>query len=249
MGLAWINTACRSDGYDVGISTPYRYDILLAAHEIAHNLGAQHDTDTACASDLDKVMWPYISLNTSQNFSSCTLESVKRSLVNSCHAETIDLQVSLNQTGSRTVEVTIKNNDRSRTNVSAMLKVDLPEASIAAALDGRCVAPDTDIECNIGTLLAGQEEKLSFTLVSSPSNDRTAEISVENVDFADPQPANNHARVLLNSGEIIALLDPQETLPDQPLTEPKQLGVIGGFGTLDIVAAFAVLLICRRRFV
>ena len=42
VGLAWIDTACRSDGYDVGISTPYQHDILLAAHEIAHNLGLGH---------------------------------------------------------------------------------------------------------------------------------------------------------------------------------------------------------------
>lgn len=95
VGLAWIDTACRSDGYDVGLSTPYRHEILLAAHEIAHNLGAQHDTDTACRVDNDKVMWPFISSHTSQNFSSCTRSSVRQSLQNSCHVKTRDVQVSL----------------------------------------------------------------------------------------------------------------------------------------------------------
>jgi len=86
VGLAWIDTACRPDGYDVGLSTKYRHDVLLASHEIAHNLGALHDTDTACAVSTDKVMWPYISAGTSQHFSSCTVNSVKSSLKNSCHA-------------------------------------------------------------------------------------------------------------------------------------------------------------------
>jgi len=86
VGLAWIDTACRPDGYDVGLSTKYRHDVLLASHEIAHNLGALHDTDTACAVSTDKVMWPYISAGTSQHFSRCTVNSVKSSLQNSCHA-------------------------------------------------------------------------------------------------------------------------------------------------------------------
>lgn len=246
VGLAWINTACRSDGYDVGISTPYRYDVLLAAHEIAHNLGAQHDTDTSCASELDKVMWPYISLNTSQNFSSCTLESVRQSLANSCHAETIDLQVSLNQTSSSTMEVIVKNNDDTRANPAATLTVELPESSVAAALDSRCIVPGNDIECNIGTLLAGQEERMSFTLVSTPGSDRTAEISVENTDYADPQPLNNHARLLLNNGVIVSFLEPQESLPGID-AESKQLVGLGGFGFADVIAAMSALFVWRRR--
>ena len=57
VGLAWIDTACRSDGYDVGLSTPYQHDILLAAHEIAHNLGALHDSETACAASTDCLLY------------------------------------------------------------------------------------------------------------------------------------------------------------------------------------------------
>ena len=43
LGLGWINTACRTDGYDISVSTPFTFDALLAAHEMAHNLGAVHD--------------------------------------------------------------------------------------------------------------------------------------------------------------------------------------------------------------
>jgi hypothetical protein len=252
VGLAWINTACRTDGYDVGISTPYRYDVLLTAHEIAHNLGAQHDTDTACASEVDKVMWPYISLNTSQNFSSCTLESVQQSLANSCHAQTVDLQVSLNQTGASTMEVTVRNNDNSLVNPAATLKVDLPESSIAAALDSRCQVPGNSIECNFGTLQAGQEERVAFTLVSTPQSDRTAEIFVENPDFADPLPANNHAQVLINNGVILSFLEPRGPLPSydrDAAAGTATIDALGHFSRFDLLLLLAgtIVLRCFRR--
>jgi len=133
VGLAWIDTACRNDGYDVGLSTPYRHEILLAAHEIAHNLGALHDTDTACRVENDKVMWPYISSQTSQNFSSCTRTSVQRALQNSCHAKTIDLQVSQFANDDDTNIATVRNNYAEQSSTSSTLTIDLP-AHIATAL-------------------------------------------------------------------------------------------------------------------
>jgi hypothetical protein len=80
VGLAWIDTACHPDGYDVSLSTPYRHDILLAAHEIAHNLGAEHDSDTYCAEVDTGIMWRVVSDNTSQYFSDCTRMAVAESI-------------------------------------------------------------------------------------------------------------------------------------------------------------------------
>jgi hypothetical protein len=249
VGLAWINTACRSDGYDVGISTPYRHDVLLAAHEIAHNLGAEHDTDTACAAQDDKVMWPYISMNTSQSFSSCTLEAVERSLQNSCHAETIDLQVSLNQTNANTVAVTVKNNDNLRANSSATLTVELPENSLAAALDGRCENPDGNIKCDMGTLLAGAEETVFFELIASPDANRTAAFVVENIDFTDPLPQNNHASLLVNNAQIVAIVDPFAGTPvnDTASATPPTAIETGSIGLLDLCLIPVGAVLYRRR--
>ena len=127
VGLAWIDTACRTDGYDVGISTHYAHDILLVAHEIAHNLGAHHDNETACAASTDKVMWPYISAGTSQHFSSCTVKAVKRSLARSCHAEVVDLELAATVDSGSTAGITVKNNDSFRASPAAALAIDLPE--------------------------------------------------------------------------------------------------------------------------
>ncbi len=123
VGLAWIDTACRTDGYDVGLSTHYQHDILLAAHELAHNLGALHDSDTACATSSDNVMWPYISSATSQNFSSCTVRSVKRALARSCHAVATQAQ-----------ELALTTSPNSQWGNAATNTLDRPAAALAVEL-------------------------------------------------------------------------------------------------------------------
>jgi hypothetical protein len=191
VGLAWINTACRTDGYDVGLSTPYRHEILLAAHEVAHNLGAEHDSETACSIENDKVMWPYISSNTSQNFSSCTRNSVRQSLQNSCHVKTIDLQVSLAADDAQNFTATVRNNDTEQSSTSSTLTIDLPANTIATALDGDCAAPDNQMKCTIGTLLPGGENQVRLNLQTSADTSGnttgTTEQSIEG------QPIEGHS--------------------------------------------------------
>lgn len=205
VGLAWIDTACRTDGYDVGISTPYRHDILLTAHEIAHNLGAKHDSETACSSQTDKVMWPYISSNTSQYFSSCTLESVNESLQNSCHTETIDLQVTVSrpENNNDTVTATVTNNDYLRSNPSAVLSIDYPASSTATALEGDCQQPDNNLECSIGTLLPGAQETIVVQFDQIDEFDSVVSFTVDNENSADPAPQNNHVAMDIREGLIV----------------------------------------------
>lgn len=191
VGLAWIDTACRTDGYDVGLSTPYQHEVLLAAHEIAHNLGAKHDSDTACRIENNKVMWPYISSHTSQNFSSCTTNSVRQSLENSCHIKTLDLQVSLTENDERTYTATVTNNDLERTSPSSTLLIGLPENTVATTLAGDCIAPDSQLSCAIGALLPGAENQVRLnienfngeenqTLVASINPNDTPDLSLDN---------------------------------------------------------------------
>jgi len=157
VGLAWINTACRPDGYDVGISRPYQHDILLAAHEIAHNLGAHHDTETSCRTETDKVMWPYISSQTSQQFSSCTHSAVMQALENSCHIPATDLQLSLSTDTEDTISGAARYNNDKRATTATTLTFDWPAGDNATALDGECNRPEQRLKCTIGTLLPGDE--------------------------------------------------------------------------------------------
>lgn len=86
MGLAWIGTACRTDGYDVSVVTPFGNGGLLSAHEIAHSMGAPHDDETSCGEG-SHIMSRRITGKTKQTFSSCSVQSVKAQLAaSSCHA-------------------------------------------------------------------------------------------------------------------------------------------------------------------
>lgn len=90
LGLAWIGTACRSDGYDVSVVTPFSNANLLTTHEIAHSMGAPHDSDTPCG-ESRYLMSRRISRGTKQTFSKCSVQSVKAQLAKSrCHTRTKD---------------------------------------------------------------------------------------------------------------------------------------------------------------
>jgi len=52
VGLAFSGSACRTDGYDVSMSRPFLFPVELAAHEIGHNLGADHDDATLECADI-----------------------------------------------------------------------------------------------------------------------------------------------------------------------------------------------------
>lgn len=245
VGLAWIDTACRTDGYDVGISTPYRHDILLAAHEIAHNLGAKHDSETACAAQQDKVMWPYISSNTSQYFSSCTLDAINTSLQNSCHTETIDLQVSLSSPDTNTISATVTNNDFLRSNPSATLSIDFPDNATATTLEGDCGLPTNDLECSIGTLLPGAQETIVVRFNQLNDNNPIANFYLENEESADPVPENNHVSINIRNGMIASNNPglPSEVFPQTGGNAGAELKIGTGGFPLSALGLLACILI------
>ena len=256
VGLAWIDTACRSDGYDVGLSTPYRHEILLAAHEIAHNLGAMHDSDTACNVENDKVMWPYISDKTSQNFSTCTRSSVRQSLQSSCHVQTVDLQVSLFENNENSYTATVKNNDAAQSSTSSTLTIELPHNSIATALYGDCLAPANRVECAIGTLLPGAEDYVRVSVESTigvvglaDAADLSAQeftASIASNDLPDMAQDNNRASIYSGTFD-----DNDESQQDAlaPTDSGANSGdfITEGGGSAPLIAALVLFTVAIRR--
>ena len=223
VGLAWIDTACRTDGYDVGISTHYKYDILLAAHEIAHNLGALHDSETACAASTDKVMWPYISSGTSQQFSSCTVETVKRALAHSCHAEAIDLELAVSFESGNTVKATVKNNDPFRANPAATLAIDLPEGGSTTTVQGDCIdnkinqntKDESTIECKVGSLGPGDDSVIIFQVDPSLTNEVHASVKPDH--YIDLVKDNNTLRIYTGNNNLEIETDQEPMLDSHSL--------------------------------
>lgn len=253
VGLAWIDTACRSDGYDVGLSTPYRHEILLAAHEIAHNLGAMHDSDTACNIENNKVMWPYISDKTSQNFSTCTRSSVRRSLQNSCHVQTVDLQVSLFENDKNSYTATVRNNDAAQSSTSSTLTIDLPHNSIATAMYGDCLAPANRVECAIGTLLPGAEDHIRVSVESAADPADAAGItaqeftaSIASNDLPDLAQDNNRASIY--TGTFNDNDESQQDSLASTDSDANSGGLISeGGGSAPFIATLVLLPVAIRR--
>jgi len=114
LGLAWIDSACRSDGYDVGVTTPSSFGDILLTHELGHSLGAKHDTNTTCDDNPRSLMWPNISGRTEAAFSECSQTSVMQSRGKQCLINSVDLSLSALSTGS-TVNFDMVNPDASLT--------------------------------------------------------------------------------------------------------------------------------------
>lgn len=83
VGLAYIDTICRTDGYDVGVSRVVDRDVFTFAHELAHNIGAEHDLDTQCG-DHGRMMNATLGAEMQYAFSQCSVKSLRRGMARSC---------------------------------------------------------------------------------------------------------------------------------------------------------------------
>ncbi|MEM6985966.1 MAG: reprolysin-like metallopeptidase [Pseudomonadota bacterium] len=214
VGLAFIDVACRTDGYDVSAATPYRQNFLLAAHEMAHNLGAEHDTDTQCASDSSKIMSPYFNSDTRQEFSSCSKLSINHSLQGSCHAPAIDLQATIGHASDSQLTAWVSNNDPTRP-ASAALSVAVPDATISQVPKGCSLSESGVLVCDLASLAAGDTRKLEFGLSYSQSSDsvRRVGLSVEPIVVEDALLHNNAAQIKRQAGIEYSNTTPVSSTP------------------------------------
>ncbi len=83
VGLAYIDTICRTDGYDVGVSRVVDRAVFTFAHELAHNIGAEHDLDTQCGDD-GRMMNATLRPDMQYAFSQCSVKSLRQGLARSC---------------------------------------------------------------------------------------------------------------------------------------------------------------------
>ena len=237
IGLGWIGTACRTDGYDVSVSTPFPFDTLLAAHEIAHNLGALHDDDPACSGESTSIMWPRLSSRTTGVFSNCSREQVQQGVAAGCNLDVIDLAIGLQATAleglaRRQLTVVVRNNDHSRTARNVEAELQIPGNLRVEAMPGRCTRNSNEIRCNLGDLPAGSNSSFSFDTIMSGTAIVPVLARTNQTTAIDISQLNNQVVVDVRNSNGIALVLNQEdgTTAGQPQV-PSNSGASAGTGT------------------
>jgi len=165
LGLAWIDTLCRTDGYDVGITTPSAIGDVLLTHELGHSLGSQHDSDTSCNQDTSKIMWPHISSRTEVEFSGCSQASLSGARAKVCLRDAVDVALMVDD-GAGGVTFEASNLDTEIT-VDASLIVETSTAGLVSYPAGCNPVSPTSARCVISALTAGERRSLFFEVDES----------------------------------------------------------------------------------
>lgn len=244
LGIAWIGSICRTDGYDVGVTTPSSIGGLLLTHEIAHSLGAVHDDVTSCASETDKLMWPYLSTGTKSVFSDCSKDNLSGASSKSCLIDGVDIGVAVSGDVN---EITVSlNNPDSSMLVSGVLILESSTLDVLLLPESCTQSASGGVECVIRDLSPNETRPLVVPLNSAVVNAQTI-ISVEmtSMNVLDYSKKNNSVEYSVMSGEQYqASAEPEQT----PLEPDSAAGGSGGSGAVFMISLFAFLLSLARLF-
>ena len=218
LGLAWIDTACRLDGYDVGVTTPSTFGDVLLTHELGHSLGAQHDSDTECNDNPRSLMWPNISSKTDTRFTSCSTTSVLRSRSKTCLRNSVDLVLGA-FSDSSTVMFDIVNTDKALT-LDARLLVETSAPDQLAWPAGCQVQTPTSAVCFVDTLNPAENRALSFQISAHfQGSDAPVTAKLVPVGLLELKPDDNLATASLAGGvslEHLPVSSPALNLDNAP---------------------------------
>jgi len=259
LGLAWIGSACRTDGFDVSVVTPYKMPSLLSTHEIGHTMGAPHDSDTSCSSQTRHIMWPFLSSASGRTFSSCSKEAVAETMAaNNCHIDAMDLSLELDDIYSDSLALTVTNQDYQRATPDALLTVSGPGVGSAATPQGCNRIDSNKIQCGLGTLTPMQSEQFTFDFENELSDTAQVIATVEGNGFIDVDTFNNSFKTDIY-GNLSPYTGPINNDPTSasnftystPQKSPSAITGAAGGGLFNPAGALAliVLLAARRRLV
>lgn len=192
-------------------------DSLIAAHEIGHNFGAQHDGEAGSACEAEPrtfLMSP--SVNGSDQFSACTLSQMQ-SLVSgaSCFSPvaTTDAAVIPGTTpssellGNSATVSFIVNSTGSESIDDVNLAITVPglvNVDSAFSSQGNCSSGAGSANCSVGTLATGAAATITLdvTAVATGSASFTASLSANN----DENSSNNESSVQFTIEPAIDLI-------------------------------------------
>lgn len=206
IGLSWINTACRTDGYNASVSRPFSEQMLLAAHELAHNLGAIHDNEKSCDIEYNQVMWPNISSATTSSFSDCSKAAVTPKLNASCNLDNVDIGISLELNRSKTFEkqteslaITAHNTHSYRDATDINSATLLQEGITVSNLPEQCFQLADTVYCSHGNIKALASRRFDLNINYSTTETQIVKVHIDAPTTNDVSNSNNNAILDLNN--------------------------------------------------
>lgn len=220
VGIAWRGTLCQNY-FGAGVSegrSGALDDSLVAAHEIGHNFGAEHDGQAGSACEAETgpfIMSP--SLNGSQVFSACSIgimqaEAAGASCVNALPAVDVSIvpqgQVANILLGANTDFVYEVSSNGTLDVAAVVADFSLPSSLTFASVTttaGTCTNGAGTVSCNIGDLpgLSSETIAISAMPTSVGIGSLTASVSTSDVD---ERPVNNQDAVQLSVDPAVDLI-------------------------------------------
>ena len=242
VGLGWIDTVCRVDGYDVSMATPFAFDTLLSAHEIAHNLGALHDEDPLCAArdggaPPGGLMEERLSKTTVTGFSACSLERLRRALGADCLLDSLDLALDVlvsptdapdGVSGEWRLAVGVTNGDPFRTASAVRTRTRLPADAVIVGASAGCLASGELLVCEHGDIAPEADATVAVRVTLPDGGAREAVVVIVPGTFVDSDPAND--RVTLELGAPLAMPAARRPADDGDGAPPADAGTTPGAG-------------------
>gem|GEM_PF-1231338 len=256
IGLGWISTACRLDGFDLSMSTPFPFDALLAAHEIAHNLGALHDDNEQCLTEVDEqsntLMWPELSSSSTAAFSHCSARNMQASLNASCNLNNIDVGVRLRTYPSseflrRSVVIDVANQDLLQRSTEVISSTKFPFGTLIHDISAGCSVNSYTVTCNHGTLQAQTIHSMSMSATLLDRSSESVQTQLELLNATDVTANDNRAVINLltfdkSTGEAVAA----ESEPFADDIAYQQNDTVGGIGSASAMSIMGLLLFIIR---
>ncbi|MGI9271579.1 MAG: M12 family metallo-peptidase [Woeseiaceae bacterium] len=220
VGIAWRGTLCL-DYFGAGVSEGNGgalNDSLVAAHEIGHNFGAQHDGEAGSACEAETgpfLMSP--SINGSQTFSACSIGIMQaEAAAASCVVPLPAVDVSVRPQGQVSNVLLAANTDfvyeissNGTIGVTAVVAdFSLPSSltfGTVATTAGTCTSGAGTVSCDIGNMAGLSSETITITAMptSVGVGPLTAAVSTTDVD---ERPINNQDAIQLTVDPAVDLV-------------------------------------------
>jgi hypothetical protein len=227
VGIAYIGALCSSfagAGLSEGRRGPLT-DSLIAAHEIGHNFGADHDGDPGgSCPDTPTTFLMAPSINGSNQFSQCSKDQMALEVAAaSCITPIadVDMAVSIDDPSLTVLTgidfsygITVDNGGKD-TAEDVNVSLQIPAAITAQTAEpsaGTCSIGGGAVDCDLGSVTGNSSRTIALTLQAATPGDLTISVSVSASD--DNNAANN-----LVQGAITA--DPAVDLAVTPVSDAR----------------------------